>query len=110
MPFLDEDCIAEEILKRSPKVLGIHRLAMKQVSDNIRNSAIMDVMKRLKATEIEVILYEPLLGDDRFYDCEVVRGYDAFIRRAELIIANRMEDGLLSVSDKVFTRDPFGAN
>lgn len=105
-----KDCIAEEILKRSPKVVGIHRLAMKQGADNIRNSAIMDVMKRLMAREIEVILYEPLLGDDRFYDCEVVRGYDAFIRRADLIIANRMEDSLLSVRGKVFTRDLFGVN
>jgi UDPglucose 6-dehydrogenase len=105
-----KDVIAEEILKRQPKVVGIYRLAMKQGSDNTRSSAIQGVMKRLKAKGVEVILYEPLLTEEHYYNSEVVRDRDAFLKRADLIVSNRLEDSLLHVQAKVFTRDLYGVN
>ena len=105
-----KDFIAQEILKRAPKVVGIYRLAMKQGSDNTRSSAIQGVMKRLKAKGVEVILYEPLLAEERYYNSEVVRDCDAFLYRADLIISNRLEEALLPVQAKVFTRDLYGVN
>jgi len=105
-----KDFIAQEILKRAPKVVGIYRLAMKQGSDNIRSSAIQGVMKRLKAKGVEVILYEPLLDEDLYYNSEVVRDCDAFLDRADLIVSNRLEAALLPVQAKVFTRDLYGVN
>lgn len=105
-----KDFIAEEILKRAPKVVGIYRLAMKQGSDNTRSSAIQGVMKRLKAKGVEVILYEPLLTEERYYNSEVVRDRDVFLSRADLIVSNRLEEALVSVEHKVFTRDLYGVN
>lgn len=105
-----KDFIAEEILRRAPKVVGIYRLAMKQGSDNTRSSAIQGVMKRLKAKGVEVILYEPLLTEERYYNSEVIRDLDAFLERADMIVSNRLEDALLSVAHKVFTRDLYGVN
>jgi UDPglucose 6-dehydrogenase len=105
-----KDFIAQEILKRAPKVVGIYRLAMKQGSDNTRSSAIQGVMKRLKAKGVEVILYEPLLTEERYYNSEVVRDCDAFLNRADLILSNRLEEALLPVQAKVFTRDLYGIN
>ena len=102
--------IAQEILKRAPKVVGIYRLAMKQGSDNTRSSAIQGVMKRLKAKGVEVILYEPLLAGERYYNSEVVRDCDAFLDRADLIVSNRLEAALLPVQAKVFTRDLYGVD
>ena len=105
-----KDFIAQEILKRAPKVVGIYRLAMKQGSDNTRSSAIQGVMKRLKAKGVEVILYEPMLAEERYYNSEVVRDCDAFLYRADLIVSNRLEEALLPVQAKVFTRDLYGVN
>jgi len=105
-----KDFIAEEILKRAPKVVGIYRLAMKQGSDNTRSSAIQGVMKRLKAKGVEIILYEPLLTEEIYYNSEIVRDRDAFLERADLIVSNRLEEALLSVAHKVFTRDLYGVN
>jgi len=105
-----KDFIAQEILKRAPKVVGIYRLAMKQGSDNTRSSAIQGVMKRLKAKGVEVILYEPLLDEDLYYNSEVVRDCDAFLERADLIVSNRLEAALFPVQAKVFTRDLYGVN
>ena len=105
-----KDFIAQEILKRAPKVVGIYRLAMKQGSDNTRSSATQGVMKRLKAKGVEVILYEPLLTEERYYNSEVVRDCDAFLNRADLILSNRLEEALLPVQAKVFTRDLYGIN
>jgi UDPglucose 6-dehydrogenase len=105
-----KDFIAQEILKRAPKVVGIYRLAMKQGSDNTRSSAIQGVMKRLKAKGVEVILYEPLLAEERYYNSEVVRDCHAFLERADLIVSNRLEEALLPVQAKVFTRDLYGIN
>ena len=105
-----KDFIAQEILKQAPKVVGIYRLAMKQGSDNTRSSAIQGVMKRLKAKGVEVILYEPLLDEDQYYNSEVVRDCGEFLERADLIVSNRLEAALLPVQAKVFTRDLYGVN
>ena len=105
-----KDFIAQQIITRGAKVVGIYRLAMKQGSDNTRSSAVQGIMKRLKAKGVEVILYEPLLAEEMYYNSEVVRDEAAFLERAELIVTNRVEEALLPYRDKVFTRDLFGVN
>lgn len=105
-----KDFIADEILKRKPAVVGIYRLAMKQGSDNMRSSAIQGVMKRLKAKGVEVIVYEPLLRDESYFSSEVVSDLDDLLERADLIVSNRMEAALASVTHKVFTRDLYGVS
>lgn len=105
-----KDFIADQIIERHPKVVGIYRLVMKAGSDNFRQSAIQGVMKRLKAKGIELVIYEPSLNDDSFYNSQVLKDFDAFKRLSDVIVANRIVSDLDDVWDKVFTRDLFGDN
>ena len=104
-----KDFIAEQILARKPKVVGVYRLVMKQGSDNFRQSAIQGVMKRLKAKGVEVVVFEPSLNESTFLT-HVLTDFDSFKQESDVIIANRMVSELEDVIDKVYTRDLFGEN
>lgn len=102
-----KDHIAESILAKKPKIVGIYRLTMKMDSDNFRQSAIQGVMKRIKAKGIEVVVYEPALQETEFYNSRVIKDFDEFKEVSDVIVANRLSGDIKDVADKVYTRDLF---
>lgn len=105
-----KDFLVEQIVKRQPRLVGVHRLSMKVESDNFRESSIIGIIKRLMAVGVQIIIYEPNIEKEEFFGIKVVSDLSEFKRAADLIVANRLNHDLEDVSEKVFTRDVYGKN
>ena len=102
--------IVDTILKQNPKTVGIYRLTMKAGSDNFRESAIQNIIDNLKEKNIKVIIYEPIVKEKKFNECEVVKEFNKFCDNSDIIIANRLDDEILTYKNKVYSRDLFFYN
>jgi UDPglucose 6-dehydrogenase len=105
-----KDFIAQSIISKNPKIVGIYRLVMKSGSDNFRASAIQGIMKRIKAKGIEVVIYEPTYSEDEFYHSKVIKDLDEFKAISDVVVANRVSDDIRDIQEKIYTRDIFGCD